>query len=137
MIENTNCDEEIFSFNNWSLEDDSMGMPDRTALTTCCKSKDSILVNNLIEKKVDLNWYIKSIDTSSVEIFIDFSIEASKSGKMNEQEWRNCIAYLKKILSKITVLKKSISSDIDFRVLLIFKGDCYSNSGPPPKPKYN
>lgn len=103
-------------------------------LTICYKSRDSILIENLENSIHYLDKYIDRINFDNDEIFTEFSIEASKSGKMSVEEWENSIDLLKTILRKIT--KKQINDKTNklFRTLFIFKAGCYSQPGPPPPP---
>ncbi len=106
--------------------------PIKSNLSVCYKEKDSILVNNLFEKDGDLEWYFKYIlENEKDEIFIDFSIDETVSGKMNKEEWINCMNYLSFYLNKLTEIQNV--NNKKFRLHFIFKGRCFMQPGPPPK----
>ncbi|UOX34287.1 hypothetical protein LXD69_01930 [Flavobacterium sediminilitoris] len=118
---------------DFKLLRDKQRTPDINQLSICYKTKDSILINNIIEKQANLDKYLNIINLNGDEIFTEFSIESSKSGKMNVAEWKNSINLLKVILKKITEKQIIKNEDKPFRMLFILKGDCYLQPGPPPR----
>lgn len=117
---------------NFKTLDSLKRTPDINNLSICYKSKDSLLINNLVEKQEYLDKYLENIDINTEEIFAEFSIESNKSGSMNIREWDDSIKLLKKILKKITEKQIINKTNKPFRILFIFKGNCYLQPGPPP-----
>ena len=104
--------------------------PDKADVSICYKSDSLTLINNQLYNKETFNKIIINLFKSKKdEFYVEFSINTDNTLSVNE--WKKCINFLKYTLKHCSDAQVKNKSRKPFRMLFIFKSDCFLNSGPP------